>query len=481
MVRRSFASLLLLIPSLIPSSTGLPFVETDPLSIHQDASNTSNPMDCNDLSWNLRPDCWNALNIPLWLTEWWNTNVETCEAHNASFASCFQQMAGVQQQQCDTIGPGLCAFPTNLTAFSPQQAYVLYSIFGIWQWFFSIYQGIGNANLGASGPVGKIVEAINPVKPSTQTLGEIFQAFTALTPLFKAPALVGRLSNTIETALRQSPGMLKQLFPSGTLNSQFVQVNEIYDGLSKIQRYYQSNITTILNMIESSFPTFLAFASDGGFIAPQSSLQAQTNDMVMALQTYIIASCLSQNDIIITLARDTDPHALATNGSLTTPSLVSCDYYDEHGLCSAWWHDPTTNRAFGLSSIADPQKNYYDLMQDIFNNGWTTPTLLFNGALECAEYVKNTGKNNEPLLDLTTLEPRCLSNTQICVYDPSCTVGDEGCEFTGEYGGAELCKPGKDYMGNCGETYSTYSARIPASYLGPMLTTTRVDMTICND
>ncbi|KAL8829438.1 MAG: hypothetical protein Q9170_006168 [Blastenia crenularia] len=368
-----------------------------------------------------------------------------------------------------------------MSAFSPQEAYVLYSIFGIWQWYFSIYEGIGNANLGAHGPVGKIVEAINPVKPSTQSLGEFFQALTATTPLFKAPALVGRLANTIETALRQSPGMLKQLFPSGTLNSEFIQVNEIYDGLSKIQRQYQANITTILNIIQSSFPTFLAFASHSGFIAPQSSLEAQTGEMVVALQTYIISSCLNQNDIIITLARDTDPHALATNGSLTTPSLVSCDYYDQYGSCSTWWYDGSSNRAYGLSSTTDPQKNYYDLLQQIFTNEWTTPTLLFSEALECAEYVKSTNRTNQPTIDLTTLQPRCLSNTRICVYDPGCAVNDAECEYTGEYGGGELCKPATGYMGNCGETYTTQSARIPAAYLGPMDTTQQLDLTICHD
>ncbi|KAL8779320.1 MAG: hypothetical protein Q9213_007000 [Squamulea squamosa] len=392
-------------------------------------------------------------------------------------------MAGIQQQQCDTIGDGLCSFPTNITAFSPQEAYVLYSIFGIWQWYFSLYQGIGNANLGASGPVGKIVEAINPLKQflaSTQALGEFFQALTALTPLFKAPALIGRLSNTVETALRQSPGVLKQMFPSGTLNSQFVQVNEIYDGLAKIQRYYQANLTTALNLVQSSFPTFLSFSAEGGFIAPQSSLQAQSNVLISSLQTYIVSSCLSQSNIFMTLARDTNPHDFTVNGSLATPSLISCDYYDKYGVCSTWWYDASTNLAYGLSSRSDPQKNYYDLLQQIFSNEWTTPSLLFAGALECADYVKNTNNSNQPTLDLVTMQPRCLSNVQICVQDQSCGPHDLDCEFTGEYGGEDkLCKPAKEYMGNCGETYTTTSARVPAAYLGPM---DRADwLVVCND
>ena len=49
---------------------------------------------------------------------------DTCEAHNVSFAACFQPLVGVEQQQCNTIGLGQCAFPTKITTFSPQEAYV---------------------------------------------------------------------------------------------------------------------------------------------------------------------------------------------------------------------------------------------------------------------------------------------------------------------------------------------------------------------
>lgn len=164
MVRHALLLLPFSILSLFYISASLPFEPAHPLVIAQAGNDTLNSSDCNDLSWNLRPECWDILDIPNWLTQWWDRNAGTCEEHNATFASCFQQMAGIEQQQCDTIGSGLCAFPTNITAFSPQEAYVLYSIFGIWQWYFSMWQGIGNANLGAQGPVGKIVEAINPIK-----------------------------------------------------------------------------------------------------------------------------------------------------------------------------------------------------------------------------------------------------------------------------------------------------------------------------
>ncbi|KAL8805314.1 MAG: hypothetical protein Q9223_005295 [Gallowayella weberi] len=165
MIPPSFLLLITSLSALIQTSHCLPYVgQTGAASPSPGNGDAPSRKDCEDLSWNLRQECWDILDVPKWLTQWWETNEETCHAHNASFASCFQQKVGVQQQQCDTIGDALCSFPTNITAFSPEEAYVLYSIFGIWQWYFSIYQGIGNANLGAQGPVGKIVEAINPIK-----------------------------------------------------------------------------------------------------------------------------------------------------------------------------------------------------------------------------------------------------------------------------------------------------------------------------
>ncbi|KAL8924535.1 MAG: hypothetical protein Q9208_004010 [Pyrenodesmia sp. 3 TL-2023] len=486
--------LICFITFLIQTSTSIPFDPTRPLALqNQDDKNDSKTTpdtaltasDCNDLTWNLRPECWDILDIPEWLTQWWDRNAAACEKHNATFSSCFQQMAGVKQQQCDTIGSGLCSFPTDITDFSPQEAYVLYAIFGIYQWFFSLWQGIANANLGAHGPVGQIVEAINPIKTSNKLWMDILQAFTALTPLFRAPALVGGLANTLETALRQSPGVLKQMLPSGSLNSQFEQINDIYDGLSKIQKFYQANLTNALTLVQSSLPTFLDFAAQGGFIAPQASLQAQSSVLVASLQTFIVSTCLNQNNIFITLTRDTNPHELVTNGSLGQSNLVSCDYYEDHNICSTWWYDAPNNRAFALSSVDDPQTNFYDLLTEMFRNEWTTPSLLFSGAIDCADYVKSTGKSNQPQLDLDTMRAHCMSNTQVCVYDQSCGIGDSDCEFTGEYGGTEdgPCKPAKGYMWSCGMSWGSQrrSARIPAAYLGPMNMVSEDDMEVCND
>ena len=395
-------------------------------------------------------------------------------------------MAGWEQEQCDTTGPNMCDYPADFTGYTPQQAYTLYSIFAIWQWFESIYEAVGNADVSSTGRVGKIVKTLNPEVPQSQSLGNFLQALSALTPLITSPAtLVENVGKFIgkaftETALRQSPGVIKQLNPTGTLDSEIVQINNLYDGLATVKTTYQKNISAALALVQQDFTTFASFAADGAFIAPRGSLEANTENLTLSLETYIISQCLTANNIIVTLARDTNPHALATNGSLTTSSLVSCDYYDEYGVCSAWWYDPDSNSAYALSNIGDLTTNYYDLMETMFSEGWTTGSELFLGAKACADWVQANGGDNGPALNTATMQPRCISNIQVCVWDPSCEPLDKSCEFTGEYGESG-CRTNPNYLQNeCGVGEDITSVQVPAAYTGSLDTTTDDDIIICH-
>jgi len=372
--------------------------------------------DCNDLKQNLTASCWNQLNMSTYLEGWWHTNAAACSQQNATFASCYQQMARVEQQQYNTTGPKMCDFPTSFSGYTVQQAYTLYTIFAIWQWFETIYEAIENADMSATGPVGKIVKTINPEIPQKQPLGDFLQAMTALAPLLALPASLGKaVTSLAETALRQSPGVIKQLNPTGTLDSEEVQINDLYDGLGTIKTTYQQNVSTALVMVQQNFETFHTFAANGLFNAPRSSLEADTLNLTSALETYIVARCLTANNIIVTLARDTSPQALASNASMTTTNLISCASYDKYGVCSAWWYDPGTNAAFALANITDSSINYYDLIQTMFSEGWTTGADLFLGAKLCADYVAAGGGSKTLVLDSITLVPRCLSSVQVCV------------------------------------------------------------------
>ena len=153
-------------------------------------------------------------------------------------------------------------------------------------------------DVSAQGPMGQIETAINPQAPSTQSLGKFLQALLAITPAVGVLAEIGEMATTqttrnVETALRQIPGVLKQLNPSGTPDSQFSGLNDLYDGLGKPRTSYQANVSEALALIQPNFTTFSFFATNGSFSAPRPDLQVQTTNMTMALMTNSAAAALN--------------------------------------------------------------------------------------------------------------------------------------------------------------------------------------------
>ena len=481
----------------LPSSVPVPSSPADYLQRPTNNSSTSNSSVtlCQGItSHNLIAPCWDILNVTQYLEEWWNDHQKNCTdmVEGTSFVSCYQQLHGIEQRQCDDLGPTNCDYPDDFSKYSPQEAYVLYSIFAVWKWFSSISTAVESADVSAMGPVGKVIQTINPPKQKSPTyLLDIFQAFTAFTPLltlekvFTTSFQYLKTAAIPETLLRQSPGVMKQLAPTGTLDSQVMQLFDIYDGLSKIQQTYQKNLTTALKLIQTDFSTFSLFTAQGNFIAPQSSLSAQTENLTDSLMTYIVSQCLTDVNIFIALARDTNPYELATNGSLGYYQIDCANGYDKWGICDEWWYDPDTNAAFSLSDVSNPGKKQHDLMITLFENGWTTPERLFNGSRACADFQASTGGigNNTPTFDTVTFVPRCISNMQVCVWDQACPDGDTGCEFTGEFGWGPKgeCKPSKDYqIEGCGDSEGSFTdINVPTSYLGPLVYDANPDHNIC--
>ena len=321
---------------------------------------------------------------------------------------------------------------------------------------------------------------------------------TALAPMIAFPATWGawglfKTSTILEGMLRQAPGVINVLHPVGTLDSQFTDFNTISAGLSIVKSTYQANITQALKLVQANFTTFNTFAQHGAFIAPKSDLQAQTLNLTTSLFTFIIAQALKDSNVNIVMARDTNPLSLATNGSLssTNPDLLGCNTMDSYSLCGEWWFDNTTNIAYGLSNIADPTKKYGDTISKLFKNGWTTGPDLFRNARDCADYVA-AGGSPTPSLDDQHMLPRCISNTQVCVFDQSCQMNDRDCLYTGEYGGKDpatkkdanqLCMPPSKFLndgckGNGDGAFMDFN--VPAAYLGPVLREANAGQIVCH-
>ena len=48
---------------------------------------------------------WEQLNVTEYLNQWWQVHEADCSARDIGFAICYQQLIGVEQEQCAHTGP----------------------------------------------------------------------------------------------------------------------------------------------------------------------------------------------------------------------------------------------------------------------------------------------------------------------------------------------------------------------------------------
>ena len=168
------------------------------------------------------------------------------------------------------------------------------------------------------------------------------------------------------------------------------------------------------------------------------------------------------------IGRDTNPQALATNGTKLNYDL-DCQGYDEQNVCDAWWYSGNYNSAFGLDDFSHQNRNYGKQISQLLQN-LTTGELLFEGALAC-NAEGNFGQPVNITVNAGGVNTACISQLRILTWDMGCstdhkTARQSGCEFL------EIAKQDDFLHENARSVISQSSWSVPAAYLGPFLTQT---------
>ena len=417
---------------------------------------------------NITPDCWDLLDVSSFLQDWWRDNQASCASSpytGSGFASCFQQKHKVLNQQCEEIGLSNCYPPPSAEGHTIQEYYVLYSIFGLWAWYSSIWVASAVSTLLADLPVGQIIQTINPVVPSATSPGVLLSALSAGFAFLAVPG-GNTAAKLIATSVGQAPGLTKALLPSGSLASELKQISEIERALGGILEQFQRNLANALLTVQNDFDAFSGFVANGSFIAEQPSLNASTGSITKTLKTFVVSQALQANNIIITVARGLSASAISQNvvspsdfpvlpdhsyappaGTISKQNAghVNCpDFSGQSGLCGNWWVDSATKDWYALYKLDDIEKDYGDLLESIFTQGWTTPEDLFIGASQrqhqwtSSIYDFITPAYPSIQVNRDSIQTSCFSNIRVCTWnqtnDPSKKDGFEfetgtGCAF----------------------------------------------------
>lgn len=416
---------------------------------------------CNAADRDPTPECWNILNVTGYLQNWWAANQAKCMSGpyaGVGFTSCYQQLVGkgkLLNRACNDISPAPCDAAPDFVTYSPVEYYVLQSIFGIWWWFSSIWYASSEATIVAEAKIGHIVSIINPVKPGDTSLGLVLSALSAGFAFISVPAEIGvsvgtQIASQSITALQQAPGLGKALLPTGSLDTQFKQLIDIESSMGDVLSQFHINIANALNATQSDFGLFVNVSQNGAYIAKQQSLNASTTQLTRILKTFIVSQALQANNIIITVAKGTNPYEVTPNLSASSSTIaqsnawhVNChDAYEQmpYGVCDNWWYDGKD--AYSLSNLGERNQNYHDLMIQMFQEGWTTGEDLFYQAARChqesAIYREGYGlpRYSEPestssgfggqlAISPASLDASCSSNVRFCVWNQTHDPGNK--------------------------------------------------------
>ncbi|KAG6989892.1 hypothetical protein G7Y79_00061g092790 [Physcia stellaris] len=439
--------------------------------------------------------CWAVLNVTGYLQDWVAFNKGKCDDEDMGFADCFLYLEVGGGANCTSFtGRSQCPSPDSKTFLgrpnSAQAYYVAFNIWNIQNWFFTYYMAVTGANGLAADSVGTIARTLNLPEPKAFPILDILAglafAFGLLSPSGYAAALP-KLGQRIEGLAAQAPGeyLLRAIQNSPTLSRVLLdhkglddsnlQISALSSDLARIVSQLQTNIQNTIVLVMSNYSTFFDFVEDGFFSTQIDNLNTVTQNVTLSLNTYIVSQALQDDDVIITRALNTDVNELQLNGSAYQYD-TGCGYgYDEWGMCGCWWYDSTNRISYGLESKKDMLNNYTDALESLFNQGITTPELLFMNSQFCADSAGST-QGNAPGTSLSTdtgvWNTECISNMKICTWD-TVNLGVEN-EYTD-------CERDSAFaMEGCGAALEVVQAVVPASYIGQYLTGWEFQGVVCN-
>ena len=349
---------------------------------------------------------------------------------------------------------------------SVRDFYAAYNIYAVWTFFNSYYLAIGNARSAATDSVAAIVSLLDPPKTNNAELSNInFALAIGLTFVkiegFTDPAFEALIGLVVNTA-KQAPQVARYLFPGPPGDTKFTQLGQISNQMGTLTDNLQKNVAIALSVIQNDTSTFLSFTGTGAFSNnPITKIDQQSNHLLTALNTYVISLCLQANNWQISRAIDTDVNQLMANGTQLTWNITDCGTgYDPNGICGGYYWNKTLDVSYTLTNTDDMFSNPQPIMQQFFAN-WTTPQLLFDGALQC-QMAKGTGNPNiSPVAGATDVTSTpCLSSVKICTWDlnPS-HFGTEyeytDCDVQNHFAtqGCTQCDATTDFCTNVPSTY----------------------------
>lgn len=290
-----------------------------------------------------------------------------------------------------------------------------------------------------------IITEIDPEKKTNVLLGDILLAFMVglallgpeVSVLLDGAVEAAEITATVATAakvvtagVQQAPGVGRAIWPSGTTESQSVQIGDLEAQLGTLKNNLSTSINSGLLEIMSDVPSFLAFAGTGSFSgSSMPSLPAQTESLNIGFKTYLLTTAMSQNSWRGSWTNlDVSAVGNSTSALASQQNAFGCNFqangvcvgngHDNHKDSWAEWPSPQSNRAWVMDQCChknDPTSA--GLTQSILTNGWADLGLVFDGGYNCTG-AAGSRQGAKPVVDISddgVLDLSCVSQLPIMI------------------------------------------------------------------
>ena len=158
------------------------------------------------------------------------------------------------------------------------------------------------ATTQARNIIPEIISTYDPNQKTNFDVSDTLFALTAGLPLAGQPeagnvasAATRAASQALFNGLQDSPNVIRAIWPAGKPDSEVVQIGSLSDRLSSSSSSIQKSINAGCQLLMSDVPSFVNFASAGGFSgADTHSIGGQAQGLDLGLKTYILSKAMGQ-------------------------------------------------------------------------------------------------------------------------------------------------------------------------------------------
>ena len=291
--------------------------------------------------------------------------------------------------------------------------------------FTTYYNALTAAQSDASTTIQGLINEVDPIKPTSFDLITLLTALSVGLAFLGAPSIavtVLGLSSIAKSAaqvltisLQQAPSTAKALWPTGTQNSQSVQIGDLEAELGNSTNQLADMINNAVQLLMSDMPTFVKFVESGQYSGAESlSLPSKVEGLDYALRTYMTSEAFAQNGWVSSpsigpyeTVQDVENGVIGGGGGDCTMGNNSvCT--DGQGSAT-FWSQPTgrvydfANTKTGWGGVSA-----YQLLQDTVGNNWAILQVLFDGSFNCTQ----EGNFGDSIVNFNwdgTLDIACIS------------------------------------------------------------------------